>query len=137
MTDPTALASASNLGALNDLLAPLSFRAGWNKAEPSLWAEPHARFAPPTSDLKPAQWRWDRAKAGLDAAGRLINAEQAQRRNLFLVNPTEGNHYATLRTLVSAYQMILPGERARSHRHTPHARRLVLWAGDLMATGVA
>jgi gentisate 1,2-dioxygenase len=46
------------------------------------------------------------------------------------VNPTEGNHYATLRTLVSAYQMILPGERARSHRHTPHALRLVLDVAD-------
>jgi hypothetical protein len=76
MIDPTTLASASNLGALNDLLAPLSFRAGWNKAEPSLWAEPHARFAPATAHLKPAQWRWDHAKAGLDAAGRLINASR-------------------------------------------------------------
>jgi gentisate 1,2-dioxygenase len=50
----------------------------------------------------------------------------AERRNLFMVNPVEGNFYSTVRTLVSAYQMILPGERARSHRHSPNALRLVL-----------
>ncbi len=41
-------------------------------------------------------------------------------------NPLEGNTYATTRTLIAAYQMILPGEKARSHRHTPNALRLIL-----------
>ena len=41
-------------------------------------------------------------------------------------NPVEGNRYATVRTLVAAYQMIRPGEVARSHRHTPNALRLIL-----------
>jgi gentisate 1,2-dioxygenase len=31
-----------------------------------------------------------------------------------------------VRTLVTAYQMIMPGEWARSHRHTPNALRLIL-----------
>ena len=31
-----------------------------------------------------------------------------------------------MRTLVAAYQMIMPGEWARSHRHTPNALRLIL-----------
>src|SRR4029079_4629162 len=34
--------------------------------------------------------------------------------------------YATSRTIVAAYQMIMPGEKARSHRHTPNALRLVI-----------
>ncbi|MEI9987469.1 MAG: cupin domain-containing protein [Aliidongia sp.] len=38
----------------------------------------------------------------------------------------EGNSYATTRTIVAAYQMIMPGERARSHRHTPNALRLIV-----------
>ena len=38
----------------------------------------------------------------------------------------EGNTYATVRTMIAAYQGILPGERARSHRHTPNALRFVL-----------
>jgi gentisate 1,2-dioxygenase len=64
-------------------------------------------------------------KAALDAAGRLINTELAERRNLILANPT-GDGYATARTIITAYQMIMPGERARSHRHSPNALRLVL-----------
>jgi gentisate 1,2-dioxygenase len=114
-----ALRQVGSLPELNTRLEPCSFRAGWNKAEPSLWPSPRTSF-------RPALWKWENAKSGLDAAGRLINTELADRRNLFLVNPIEGNHYATLRTLVSAYQMILPGERAKSHRHSPNALRLVL-----------
>jgi gentisate 1,2-dioxygenase len=109
----------STLGELNTSLEPLSFRAGWNKHEPSLWKEPQTSFLP-------ASWQWERAKAALDVAGHLISAELAERRNLFMVNPVEGNYYSTVRTLVSAYQMILPGERARSHRHSPNALRLVI-----------
>ena len=110
MTERTALAQAGNLEELRQRLDPLEFMAGWNKHEPSLWKEPRSSFVPMI-------WRYEDAKAGLDAAGRLINAEQAERRNLFMVNPIEGNNYASLRTLVTAYQMILPGEKARTHRH--------------------
>jgi gentisate 1,2-dioxygenase len=118
MNDASLLKPAT-LEDLNEALAEKTFRAGWNKHEPSLWREPRTQFVP-------FRWRWSDAKPGLDRAGDLISAELAERRNLFLVNPHEGNHYATLRTLVSAYQMILPGERARSHRHAPNALRLVL-----------
>jgi len=117
--DVEDLAGAPDLAALDSALAPRSMMAGWSKLEPSLWPEPR-----PQHD--PAVWRYAHARAGLDSAGRMISAEQAERRNLFLVNPVEGNHYPTVRTLVSAYQMILPGERARSHRHTPNALRLVM-----------
>src|ERR1700675_4037993 len=34
--------------------------------------------------------------------------------------------YGNVRTMVAAYQMIMPGEWARSHRHTPNALRLIL-----------
>jgi gentisate 1,2-dioxygenase len=93
--------------------------AGWNKPEPSLWAAPRENFVP-------AQWRYADAKAALDEAGALVSTELAERRNLILFNPVPGNTYATVRTLVSAYQMVMPGEAARSHRHTPNALRLVI-----------
>jgi gentisate 1,2-dioxygenase len=115
--------AASSLEGLRSALTPHSFMAGWNKLEPSLWREPRTSFVP-------MHWRWAAAKQGLDAAGQLISTELADRRNLFMVNRVPDNHYATLRTLVSAYQMILPGERARSHRHSPNALRLVLDVGD-------
>ena len=59
------------------------------------------------------------AKKALDASHNMVPADQTERRNLILYNPIEGNSYATVRTLIVAYQMILPGEKARSHRHTP------------------
>jgi gentisate 1,2-dioxygenase len=123
------LSKAPSLDSLNSMLPELSMMGGWNKKEASLWPKPRTRFLPHI-------WRWADAKAGLDTAGRYISTEQAERRNLFLVNPLPGNYYATLPTLVSAYQMILPGERARSHRHTPAALRLVLDVGDNVFTVV-
>jgi len=130
MTDSRkALSESGNLDELRERLDPLDFMAGWNKHEPSLWKEPRTEF-------KPMIWHYADAKPGLDAAGRLINAEQAERRNLFMVNPIEGNYYSSLRTLVTAYQMILPGETARTHRHSPNALRLVLDVADQCYTVV-
>jgi gentisate 1,2-dioxygenase len=124
MTSPTpdALKRSGTLEELYPLLAGIGLGAGWAKPTPSLWPAPRKSFVP-------FHWRYDQAKASLDAAGRLINTELAERRNLILINPLEGNTYASARTLVAAYQMIMPGETARSHRHTPNALRLVLDAG--------
>ena len=116
---PQALARSGSLDELYRLLAPMHVGAGWNKPTPSLWDEPRRTFVP-------AHWRYDQAHAALEAAGRLINTELAERRNLILYNPVSGNEYATTRTLLAAYQMILPGEQARSHRHTPNALRLIV-----------
>ncbi len=113
------LARAPTLDELYRLLAGVGMGPGWAKATPSLWPAP-------VRNLLPAHWRYAQAKGALDAAGRLINTELAERRNLILANPREGNAYATATTMVAAYQMIMPGERARSHRHTPNALRLVV-----------
>ena len=75
-------------------------------------------------DLRAVRWSYAQAKGALDAAGRLINTELAERRNLIMHNPA--GDYATSRTIVAAYQMIMPGEKARSHRHTPNALRLII-----------
>lgn len=126
---PLETENASTLSELNRVLDALSMRAGWNKREPSLWPFPRTAF-------RPFLWRWRDAREALDAAGRLITTAETERRNLLLPNPIEGNAYASVRTLVCAYQMILPGERARSHRHTPNALRLVLEAGGGVYTVV-
>ena len=111
--------NAGSLEALYDELAPLSFGAGWNKPQPSLYPEPYKTF-------EPACWRYRDGRAALESAGRLIDTALAERRNLILINPLAGNAYATGATLVAAYQMLLPGEHARSHRHTPNALRLIV-----------
>ena len=63
---------------------------------------------------------------GLASVRDAVNTELAERRNLILANPSPANSYATVRTLVAAYQMVKAGETARSHRHTANALRLVL-----------
>jgi gentisate 1,2-dioxygenase len=102
----------ANLKALN--LSP-----GWARPEPSMWREPAPRF-------KPAVWRFREAKQALDGSHNLVPAEATERRNLICVNPVEGNSYATTRNLVAAYQCVMPGDVARTHRHSAAALRLVL-----------
>ncbi len=119
MTAHAGLAVSDSLDTLCAGLAPLGINPGWAKPTPSFWPAPRA-------NLLPFRWSWQAGRAALDAAGRLVDAESAERRNLILFNPVEGNTYATVRTMIAAYQAILPGETARSHRHTPNALRFVL-----------
>jgi len=114
--------AASDIASLDDLYRAfdsLSMEGGWHRRQPALWPAPVKNF-------RPAQWRYAAVKPILEAAGRLISTDQAERRNLTMTNPVEGNIYPTLRTIVAAYQMIRPGEIARAHRHTPNALRLIL-----------
>lgn len=110
---------AASMEELYALLERAGIENGWNKPTPSLWPLPN-------KDFKPAHWAYREAKAALNAAGRFVNTELAERRNLILANPMEGVTYPTVRTLVAAYQMVKAGETAKSHRHTANALRLVL-----------
>jgi len=116
---PGQLGNAGSLDELYKQLSTIDLGPGWAKSSPSLYPEPKRKFPP-------AIWHYVQAKAALDAAGRLINTELAERRNLILINSGAGSNYGTSSTLVSAYQMIMPGEHARSHRHTPNALRLIV-----------
>jgi len=111
-----------NAQSLDDLYPSLNanrMTAGWHKLRPSLWKEPRTEF-------QPRHWRYETGRLALDQASRWIGTELAERRNLLLFNPVVDNDYATARTLVAAYQMVMPGEHARAHRHTPNALRFVI-----------
>src|SRR5258707_9777927 len=110
-------------------LSNLSFSPGWARAEPSMWPLPKPKF-------KPAVWRFAAAKRALDASHNMVPAEMTERRNLIMVNPIEGNTYATTRHLVAAYQCVMAGDTARTHRHSAAALRLVLNARPGIATVV-
>ena len=124
---PEEFIRAGNMEELLSLLARAGVENGWAKREPSMYPTPKQRFIP-------AHWTYAQAHAALDAAGRFVNTELAERRNLILNNPVDGNHYPTVTTLVTAYQMVKAGEIARSHRHTSNALRLVLEGGPGMYT---
>ena len=122
----TQMQNLERLGALGSLdkleaaLGQMNMLAGWAPRPKS--SHPYSK-----SIYEPAHWRYAHAKAALQSAGRLIATEDAERRNFILRNPAPGNVSAsTLRTLICAYQSMLPGETARSHRHTAHALRVIL-----------
>jgi gentisate 1,2-dioxygenase len=102
-------------------LTARSLMAGWARREQPTGSQ---------SEMRAHVWRAAEARAALQEASRFVGTDVAERRNLIMVNPAPGNTYATTRNIVAAYQMIKPGETARSHRHTPAALRLVLDAGD-------
>ena len=111
------------LESIDDLIAKIGERnmtPGWiPRPKPILYPEMKSEFVS-------AHWRYAEAKAAMQSAGRLIGTDLAERRNFVMRNPIPGNDTSTLRTLVCAYQSILPAEKARSHRHAPHALRVIL-----------
>jgi gentisate 1,2-dioxygenase len=121
--------SAKNLDELHAMLDEVRMKNGWAKPTPSLYPEPKKKFIP-------AHWRYKDAKAALHTAGRLVSTEHAERRNLIMANPIPGNDYASVSTLVGAYQMVKAGEVARSHRHSPNAMRVILQGDEKAYTVV-
>ncbi len=115
-----AIQGVETLEGLYDEARRQDMTPGWIKRDkPILTAEP-------TGSYVPAHWQYEHVKPALDAASRLVDVHLAERRNLILCNPAAKNRVATTETLVCAYQTILPGESARSHRHSPHALRVII-----------
>src|SRR5947209_16604329 len=81
-----------DLDALYAQAARVGLTPGWvPRAKPILWSEPKSEYAP-------AHWRWQDARAALDAAGRLIDVSLAERRNLVMRNPSPAANFETTRT---------------------------------------
>jgi gentisate 1,2-dioxygenase len=122
LSSQAGIAAVATLDELYAAVAPLSMDAGWRRT-------PGARSS---GTFEPGHWRYRDAHDALEAAGRLISPDLSERRNILLMNP--GGPDSSLATLVGAYQLVLPGERARSHRHTAGALRLALDVGGAMYT---
>ncbi|HEY3256973.1 MAG TPA: gentisate 1,2-dioxygenase [Polyangiaceae bacterium] len=92
-----------------------------------LW-ESLAQLVPPepSSRCVPALWRYETVRPHLLEAGRLITAQQAERRVLVMENPGLRGASSITRSLYAGLQLILPGEIAPSHRHTQSALRFVV-----------
>ncbi len=75
----------------------------------------------------PHLWDYDNGvRALLLEAGPLITAAEAQRRVLTLENPGLGGSHRILESLYAGLQLILPGEVAPAHRHSPSALRFIV-----------
>jgi gentisate 1,2-dioxygenase len=74
----------------------------------------------------PHLWRYRELRPLLLEAGELTPIEKAERRVLMLANPgLDGEPFATA-SIFFGLQLILPGETAPNHRHSPSAVRLIV-----------
>jgi gentisate 1,2-dioxygenase len=103
-------------------------RKAWKEANLApLWenAKAHRPAPPPDATYL---WSWDKIRPLLADAIEVASPEAVERRVLQLVPPIakHQDEQQTSRTLAANIQILLPGEKARPHRHTMNALRFVL-----------
>ena len=101
-----------------------------------LWEVLHHLLArEPVTDAVPYVWTYNDLRPLLLESGDIISAAEAERRVLVLENPGLAGRSAATETLYAGLQLILPGEIAPAHRHTPSALRFIV-EGDGAYTAV-
>jgi gentisate 1,2-dioxygenase len=81
----------------------------------------------PTRQTRATHWPYATIKPLLLKAGELTPIEKAERRVLVLANPGHGlEKMQASAAMYLGMQLLLPGEWAPSHRHTPNAVRMVV-----------
>jgi gentisate 1,2-dioxygenase len=116
-----------------------------------LW-DRYQRITPirPQPTDAPFIWRWRDVEPFLDQAVDEVAINDIERRALILAHPAFGNDTTTTSTMLAAFTVLEPGDRARPHRHTGAAirfatkadgaativngRRCDMRAGDLILT---
>jgi gentisate 1,2-dioxygenase len=116
------------LGRLEDL--PQSYRDELTALNlVPLWPSLRAVLPPgvPTRKTAPTHWPYQALRPLLMRAGELTPMEKAERRVLVLANPGHGlENMKASPAMYLGMQLLLPGEWAPSHRHTPNAVRMVV-----------
>jgi gentisate 1,2-dioxygenase len=95
-------------------LAPL-----WEVLAELVPAEPHPKCVP-------VVWHYDEIRPFIMESGKLITAEEAERRVMVLENPGLPESRQVTNSLYAGLQLLLPGEVAPTHRHAPSALRFVV-----------
>ncbi len=116
------------LGRLEDLPADYLKQLREGNLVP-LWPSLRALLPPklPTRQTRPVHWPYATVRPLLLRAGELTPIEKAERRVLVLANP--GHTLEKMQASPAIYlglQLLLPGEWAPSHRHTPNAVRMIV-----------
>jgi gentisate 1,2-dioxygenase len=92
-----------------------------------LWEILRAMVTPePHSPEAAFIWHYDAVRPFLLEACRVISVEEADRRVLILENPAFAGKPRATQSLFAGLQIIMPGETAPSHRHSPAALRLIV-----------
>jgi gentisate 1,2-dioxygenase len=116
-----------------------------------LW-DRYQRITPirPQPQDAPFIWRWRDVEPFLHRSVKEVAINDIERRALILAHPAFGNDTTTTSTMLAAFTVLEPGDRARPHRHTGAAirfaidadgaativngRRCEMRAGDLILT---
>lgn len=133
---PTAVKGSGERGAeraaefdsFYDRLGPSNLSPLWEVLKELLPAQPKSRAAP-------CRWRYRDVRPLLIESGRLLSAEEAERRVLVLENPALPGETRATNTLYAGIQLIMPGEVAPAHRHTQSALRFFI-EGEGASTSV-
>ena len=91
----------------------------WEVLAEVLPAEPRPRCVP-------VIWHYDDIRPFIMESGSLISADEAERRVMVLENPGLPETTQVTNSLYAGVQLLLPGEVAPTHRHTPSALRFVI-----------
>jgi gentisate 1,2-dioxygenase len=94
-----------------------------------LWPSLRSLLPPqhPSTTTRPTHWPWASIRPLLLRAGALTPIDKAERRVLVLANPGRGlDNLQASSAIYLGMQLVLPGEVAPNHRHTPNAARIVV-----------
>ena len=126
--DMQALGRSNELGRLEDL--PQDYRDELTQQNlVPLWPSLRAVLPPgvPTRRTRATHWSYKALRPLLLKAGKLTSIEKAERRVLVLANPGHGlEKMQASAAMYLGMQLLLPGEWAPSHRHTPNAVRMIV-----------
>ena len=118
----------SELGRLEDL--PQAYRDALTAQNlVPLWPSLRSVLPPniPARRTAPTLWSYQALRPLLMQAGELTPMEKAERRVLVLANPGHGlDKMQASAAMYLGMQLLLPGEWAPSHRHTPNAVRMIV-----------
>jgi len=118
----------NELGRLEDLPADYRAAVAQQNLVP-LWPSLRALLPPekPKPRTHATHWPYASIRPLLMQAGTLTPIEKAERRVLVLANPGHGlENMQASAAIYLGMQLLLPGEWAPAHRHTPNAVRLIV-----------
>ena len=115
----TKSSASDNKQQFYDRLAPQNLAPLWEVLKGLLPSEPKSKAVP-------HHWSYADVRPLLLESGRLLTAQEAERRVLVLENPALTGQSRATATMYSGIQLIMPGETAPAHRHTPSALRFML-----------
>jgi gentisate 1,2-dioxygenase len=90
----------------------------------------------PETRSQPFLWDYEVSRPLLMTSTEIISAAEAERRVLILENPGLVGDSAITETLYAGWQVVMPGEVAPAHRHSPSALRFILEGGGRAYTAV-